>query len=231
MTTLDIYPAIDLMDGKVVRLYKGKKDSAKVYGDPLEIAQEFSEQVNKIHIVDLDGAFEGEPQNFGVVERIIEETGLSVQLGGGLRKIETLKRAYNSGVENGIIGTMAFDEEFLEEASSRFPGLTVSLDVKGGKVRIKGWEEKSALGLDEAFEYARNYVDRFVFTSVESDGTLVGISKIDRFWEEEKVIYAGGVTSLVDIKNLEGIGFSAAIIGKALYEGNIKLSEALAAVE
>ncbi|WP_297074269.1 1-(5-phosphoribosyl)-5-((5-phosphoribosylamino)methylideneamino)imidazole-4-carboxamide isomerase [Thermococcus sp.] len=223
---MEVYPAIDLMSGKAVRLYKGRKDKVRVYGDPVEIAQRFAEFVDKIHVVDLDGAFEGFPKNLDVVGRIIQETGLRVQLGGGLRSYEAIAKAYEIGVENAIIGTKAFDIAFLERITQDFEGITVSLDSRGGRIAVKGWVE-SGLEVREAYEILREYVDRFIYTSVERDGTLTGIEEIERFWENEEFIYAGGVSSADDLRKLREIGFSGVIVGKALYEGLVSLEELL----
>ena len=224
---MKIYPAIDLMNGKAVHLYKGRKDKVKVYGDPVEIAKDFAEYVDKIHIVDLDGAFSGKPQNLNVAKRIIEETGLRIQLGGGFRDYESVAKAYEIGVENVIIGTRAFDLEFLEKVTQDFEGITVSLDAKGGKIAVKGWLEESSMRVEEAYEMLRKHVKRFIYTAIERDGTLMGIEKIERFWDNEEFIYAGGVSSVSDVLKVREIGFSGAIVGKALYEGKVTLEELL----
>jgi len=224
---MKIYPAIDLMNGKAVRLYKGRKDKVKVYGDPVEIAKDFAEYVDKIHIVDLDGAFSGKPQNLDVIKQIIEETGLRIQLGGGFRDYESVAKAYEIGVENVIIGTRAFDLEFLEKVTQDFEGITVSLDAKGGKIAVKGWLEESSMRVEEAYEMLRKHVKRFIYTAIERDGTLMGIEKIERFWDNEEFIYAGGVSSVSDVLKVREIGFSGAIVGKALYEGKVTLEELL----
>lgn len=222
-----IYPAIDLMDGKAVRLYRGRKDKVKVYGDPVEIAKGFAEYVDKIHIVDLDGAFIGKPQNLDVVKQIIEETGLKVQVGGGFRSYESIAKAYEIGIENVVIGTKAFDLEFLEKITEDFEGITVSLDAKGGRIAVKGWLEESSISVGEAYEMLRKYVKRFIYTAIERDGTLMGIESIERFWKEEEFIYAGGVSSVSDVLKLREIGFSGVIVGKALYESKLSLKELL----
>ncbi|ANF23553.1 1-(5-phosphoribosyl)-5-((5-phosphoribosylamino)methylideneamino)imidazole-4-carboxamide isomerase [Thermococcus piezophilus] len=222
-----IYPAIDLMDGKAVRLYKGRKDKVKVYGDPVEIAKGFAEYVDKIHIVDLDGAFIGKPQNLDVVKQIIEETGLKVQVGGGFRSYESIAKAYEIGIENVVIGTKAFDLEFLEKITEDFEGITVSLDAKGGRIAVKGWLEESSISVGEAYEMLRKYVKRFIYTAIERDGTLMGIESIERFWKDEEFIYAGGVSRADDVLKLREIGFSGVIVGKALYESKISLKELL----
>lgn len=222
-----IYPAIDLMDGKAVRLYRGRKDKVKVYGDPVEIAKGFAEYVDKIHIVDLDGAFIGKPQNLDVVKRIIEETGLRIQLGGGFRSYESIAKAYEIGIENVVIGTKAFDLEFLEKITEDFEGITVSLDARGGRIAVKGWLEESSISVGEAYEMLRKYIKRFIYTAIERDGTLMGIESIERFWKDEEFIYAGGVSSVSDVLKLREIGFSGVIVGKALYESKISLKELL----
>ena len=227
---MEVYPAIDLMDGRAVRLHRGMRESVKVYGDPVRIAERFAELVNKIHIVDLDGAFEGFPRNLDVVKRIIEETGLRVQFGGGLRSYEAVARAYEAGVENVIIGTKAFDIEFLRRVTDDFEGVTVSLDSRGGRVSVRGWLE-SGMDVKDAYELLRDYVDRFVYTSVERDGTLTGIEEIERFWKSEEFIYAGGVSSADDLRRLAEIGFSGVIVGKALYESLVTLEELLEVAE
>ncbi len=228
---MEVYPAIDIMGGKAVRLYKGRKEGVKVYGDPLKVAERFAELVPKIHVVDLDGAFTGSPQNLGVVEKIINETGLRVQIGGGFRSYEAVARAYDAGVENVIIGTKAFDEAFLRRVAGDFEGITVSLDSMAGRVAVKGWVEEDDLTVEEAYERLRKYVRRFVYTSVERDGTLRGIDEIERFWGGEEFIYAGGISSVDDLRRLAKIGFSGAIVGKALYEGLVKLEELLEVAE
>jgi len=226
---MEVYPAIDLMKGRAVRLYKGRKESVKVYGDPLKIAGKFAELVDKIHIVDLDGAFEGTPRNLDVVEAIVRETGLRVQIGGGFRTYEVVEKAYEIGVENVILGTKALDTSFLKKLAEDFDGVTVSLDVKNGRIALKGWVEEDSMRVEDAFEILRNYVKRFVYTSIERDGTLTGVDEIERFWGKEEFIYAGGVSSVQDVVKLADRGFSGVIVGKALYEGMVTLEELLEA--
>ncbi|NJE02810.1 1-(5-phosphoribosyl)-5-((5-phosphoribosylamino)methylideneamino)imidazole-4-carboxamide isomerase [Thermococcus sp. MV11] len=223
---MEVYPAIDLMGGKAVRLYRGRREEVRVYGEPVEIAERFAELVDKIHIVDLDGAFEGFPRNLDVVREIIEETGLRVQLGGGLRSYEAIAKAYEIGVENAILGTKALDLRFLERITEEFEGITVSLDSRNGRVAVRGWLE-SGMEVKEAYETLKPYVDRFIYTSVERDGTLTGIEEIERFWQSGEFIYAGGVSSAEDVRKLAKIGFSGVVVGKALYERKLALEELL----
>ncbi len=220
---MDIYPAIDIMDGEAVRLFKGKKDTKKIYGDPVSKAREFSVYTDKIHIVDLDGAFEGEPKNLDVVERIIEDVDVKVQLGGGLRDHEDISRAYSVGVENAILGTNVFDQDLLEEVTGDFEGITASLDSKEGNIAVEGWREEGSITVKDAYELLREKVDRFIYTSTEKDGALEGVEKVEKFWDEEEFIYAGGVSSMGDILSIKRRGFTGVIIGKALYENEIDL--------
>lgn len=222
---MKIYPAVDIMDGKAVRLLRGEKEKKKIYGDPVEIANDFSEHVNKLHIVDLDGAFECEPRNLDVIKKIIEDTGVKIQLGGGLRDIEYISKAYSIGVDHAIIGTNALDLEFIDELTQKFEGITISLDSKDGKVMIDGWEEEKDVTIERAYEMLRDRVKRFVYTSTGKDGALEGVEEIERFWDEEEFIYAGGVTYLRDLELLGRIGFDGVIIGKALYEDKLDLDE------
>ena len=117
--------------------------------------------------------------------------------------------------------------EFLEKVTQDFEGITVSLDARGGRIAVKGWLEESSMRVEEAYEMLRKYVKRFIYTAIERDGTLMGIEKIERFWGREEFIYAGGVSSVEDILKLKEIGFSGAIVGKALYEEKISLEEIL----
>ncbi len=222
---MKIYPAIDLMNKKAVRLFKGEKKKVKVYGDPLKIAEEFSRYFDFIHIVDLDGAFTGMPKNMNVVKSIIDKTHLNVEMGGGFRNFESIKRAYEIGVKNVIIGTRAFDIEFLKKITNAFKGITVSIDVKNNNVFIKGWKEKEGISPEDAYHILKRFVKRFIYTSIESDGTLTGIKKIKKFWDKEEFIYAGGVSCIEDIEKLKKIGFSKVIVGKAIYEKYISLNE------
>ncbi len=222
---MEIFPAIDLMDGKAVRLTKGKKESKKIYGDPLEFASKFEKYFENVHIVDLDGAFSGKPKNLKTVEKIIKETDLTVQLGGGIRDISSLEKITEMGVSFPIIGTKAFDPSFRNQAGEICRKLTASLDVKEDKVALKGWKEKSSLPLEEAYRKLKGEIDRFVYTAVKKDGEMNGVGETEKFWEEEEVLYAGGVTDLADLRRLSSNGFGGAIVGKSIYEGKLKLAE------
>ena len=222
-----IYPAMDLLDGKVVRLYRGDRRKFKVYGEPLDTARMFSKYFDKIHIVDLDGAFSGQQRNIDLVRRIIDETGLRVQIGGGFRDYGSVERAYKIGVENVIIGTKALDEDFMKIVTRDFDGITVSIDSIIGRVGRFGWMECEDTSVFELFMKLRDIVKRFIYTITEKDGTLSGVDENDvrKFWNDEEFIYAGGVSKIDDLNLLKKIGFSGVIIGKAIYEGRLNMKE------
>jgi phosphoribosylformimino-5-aminoimidazole carboxamide ribotide isomerase len=216
---MKIYPAIDLIDGKAVRLYKGKKEEKKIYGDPVDIALKYSASFDFLHIIDLDGAFEGSPQHLKVVKEIVEKTGLKIQYGGGLRNMASIREAYKAGISSAIIGTKVFDDVFVEELISEFDSVTVSLDFRKGKIATDGWLKESGKDLIQTFNSLREKFNRFIFTDIEKDGTNSGISDLKKFWKDKTVIYAGGVSSLNDIQRAEEMGFSGVVVGKALFEG------------
>jgi len=222
---MNIFPAIDLMDGKAVRLFKGDKTRVTCYGDPVEIAMNYSEYTENLHIIDLDGAFNGEPVNYSVMEKIVNTTGMKVQVGGGFRDYESVKRAYDYGASNVIIGTKAFDFGFLEKITSEFEGITISLDIKNGKIMTGGWLKSENLDLQKIFTAFTDYTDRFIYTDVEKDGTLEGATYVENFWKGSRMIYAAGVTTVDDINRLKSNGFYGVIIGKALLDGKISLKE------
>lgn len=215
---MKIYPAIDIMNGESVRLVEGKRKTKKVYGDPVAIARRFEKYVDIVHVVDLDGAFEGGPRNLSKVKEILDRTELKVQFGGGIRTLGHLQSVKEIGVENPIIGTKALEQDFIERAADEVSGLTVSLDIRSGTLAVEGWEKSTDLNYREVFRELSHYVDRFILTSVQSDGKLEGIESLEKFWTDQQVIYAGGVTSEDDLTLLEKRGFDGAIIGKAIYE-------------
>jgi phosphoribosylformimino-5-aminoimidazole carboxamide ribotide isomerase len=220
---MKVFPAIDIMNGKVVRLFKGKKDDYKIYGEPVDIAKKLSKHFDYLHVIDLDGAFEGAPQILDILKDIKKNVDIKIQTGGGYRDYESVKRAYEIGVDNVIISTSAYDIDFLKRVTSDFYGITISLDFSGKNIMTKGWLEKSEYTLQESFEKFKEYTDRFIITDTSKDGTLSGIEKIDRFWGDERVIYAGGIRDKRDLDLLSDIGFYGAVTGKALYENSKEL--------
>ncbi len=222
---MKIYPAIDLYRGEVVRLERGKEDKKRSYGDPMDFAGKFSECVDHIHIVDLEGAFSGEPKNLDIVEDIVETYDVDVQIGGGFRDLSAVSRAYAAGVKNVILSTKAFDHDFLKKVTAEFDGITVSLDLKGGKLATEGWRTSLDKTLEKGLDMMEPYVDRFVYTVTEKDGLLDGIGQVPYIPGDKEIIYAGGVTTKADVLSLEKAGYDGCIIGKALYEGKMDLRE------
>lgn len=219
---MKIYPAIDLYNGQAVRLVKGKLERIKYYGNALDIAKRFSEYTNNLHIVDLNGAFEGSPKNLDIVEEIIEKTKMNIQIGGGLRSMEVIKRAFDIGAKNIIISSKITDFNFLEKLCDKFP-ITISLDFLDGNIMTKGWTVKSKLNFYDAINTYTKYTNRFIYTDISKDGVLQGISKIPLIENNIEMIYAGGVTYISDIEEIKNKGFNGVIIGKALYENKISL--------
>lgn len=233
---MNIFPAIDLYDGKVVRLYKGRYDEMTVYSDnPLEIAKKFEEAgAEYIHIVDLEGAKDGLVHAYDTIKSIIDNTSLKVEIGGGIRSEETIKRYVDLGVDKVILGTIAVtDEEFLSDMSFLYRDkIAVGVDIKDGFVAIKGWTEKSQITADEMFETLMVHsVSRVICTDISRDGAMKGTNRdLYKHISENyrlNVVASGGVSTLDDIEALNGIGLYGAIIGKAYYTGAIDLSEAI----
>ncbi|MFO7992173.1 MAG: 1-(5-phosphoribosyl)-5-((5-phosphoribosylamino)methylideneamino)imidazole-4-carboxamide isomerase [Thermoplasmata archaeon] len=223
--SMKIYPAIDLYKDEVVRLKKGQEEKRKSYGDPLTYVEEFQKYVDKIHIVDLEGAFEGTPKNLDIVKDIIETYDIGIQIGGGFRNKSSVSDAYSAGVQNVILSTKAFDERFLRSLTNEFEGITVSMDLKGGKLATDGWRTTLDMSLEEGLDILTHYVDRFIYTITEKDGLLEGIGEVPYIPQDKEVIYAGGVTSKEDVISLKDAGYDGCIIGKALYEGKIDIKE------
>ncbi len=222
---MTLYPAIDLMGGQAVRLYQGDKNRVTVYGDPVRIALTYRMYTERLHIVDLDGAFCGKPVNLKTMEKIIAETGMHVQIGGGFRDYESVKAAYGFGAAHVIVGTKAFDFRFLQKITDEFEGITVSLDLKKGELMTSGWQNSEKAGLYQRFYLFRKYTHRFIYTDIEKDGTLGGVAGVERFWGDSEMIYAAGVRNAEDIEGLAGMGFSGVIIGKALLDGAVTLAD------
>lgn len=220
-----IYPAIDIMGGKAVRLYKGDRNSAKIYGDPLEFALKFSSYFKRLHIIDLDGSFSGSPKNLEVLSRIKRETGLWIQTGGGFRTIEAVESGLNAGADSVIVGTAAMDPHFMNEVAERKLPVTVSLDASSFNIVTNGWQNSSETTVPELFSRVRGQVSRFIFTDTDRDGTLSGPSGVRRFWSDEEMVYAGGISGIGDIRSLGNAGFSGTVVGKAIYEGKVDLRE------
>lgn len=234
-----IIPAIDLRNGKVVRLFQGKFDQEKVYSsDPVKIAKHWARQGAKfLHIVDLDGAASGEPKNLAVVKKIIDQVGIAVEFGGGVRDMTTISKLLDLGVQRVILGTKAAkDVKFLKKAWKKFgEKIIVSIDAKGGKVLTQGWNcAATKTTLDFAKELKEIGFNQVIYTDISKDGTLAGpnILGIKELLKSTglNVIASGGVSGLPDLVKLNKLvkpGLVGVIVGKALYEGKFTLVEAL----
>jgi phosphoribosylformimino-5-aminoimidazole carboxamide ribotide isomerase len=232
-----IIPAIDLKDGRCVRLFQGDMDRETVYFEkPIDAARHWlREGATFIHIVDLNGAVEGRPVHTKEVKAICRGTGLAVELGGGLRSVEAVEAALGLGVARVVIGTAAYDnQKFLQDLCVKFPGkIVVGIDARGGKVAVKGWKETTPM---EAVLLARRCeadgASRIIYTDISRDGTSAGVN-IDetlRIAQSVKipVIASGGVATLDDIRKLlplEKQGVEGVIVGRALYAGAFTLAE------
>lgn len=233
---MKIFPAIDLYEGKAVRLYKGDYDKMTVFSDrPVSVAEDFRRQgAEYIHMVDLEGARLGTTPNLETVKEVVDKTGLFVEIGGGIRSMETVEKYLSVGVGRVILGTSAVtDREFLKEAVDRFGGkIAVGADVKDGYIAIKGWTEKSEYTLDEFFsDMEKIGVECVICTDISKDGAMLGTNR--KMYKELSeryginIIASGGVSSLEDIEALSSFGLYGAIIGKAYYTGAISLEEAI----
>lgn len=233
-----IIPAIDLIGGKAVRLQKGDYNKVTVYSDtPVDVAKGFEAVgARLLHVVDLDGAKDGTTANFDTVRAIIEQTGLSVEIGGGIRDIERVKKYVDIGVDRIIIGTAAVtDPDFLREAVRLYGDrIVVGVDVKDGYVAIKGWLEVSKI---DCFDFCRSLselgVNTVICTDISKDGMMSG-TNIELYRELSarfgmNIIASGGVSSLEDVRTLAEMDMYGAILGKALYMGAIDLCEAIEA--
>ena len=231
-----IFPAIDLYDKKAVRLYKGKYEEMTVYSDnPVKIALDFKASgAEFIHVVDLEGAKDGTTPNIDVVEGIAKESGLFVEVGGGIRTMEVLDRYFERGVSRAILGTAAVtDEAFLKAAVLKYgEKIAVGADVKDGYIAIKGWVEKSEYTLDAFFEKMQSLGVRTVIcTDISKDGAMRGTNlKMYRELSEKyslDIVASGGVSNLDDVLELAKMNMYGAIIGKAYYTGAISISDAV----
>jgi phosphoribosylformimino-5-aminoimidazole carboxamide ribotide isomerase len=233
-----IIPAIDLKNGRCVRLLQGKEDQETVYGeDPVETALSFEEQgAEQIHLVDLDGAFRGESKNLEQVERIAQAVKVPIELGGGIRSLDDISRVFDLGVNFVIIGTIAVkNPKILEEAIKNFQNqLILGLDAKDGKVAVSGWVEVTEFSDEEfANQWKQHGINRVIYTDISRDGMLTGpnLSSLRRMAIATglKITASGGVSSLDDLKQLvelERDGVDEVIVGKAIYERQLDLREA-----
>ena len=233
---MNIFPAIDLFQGKAVRLYKGDYAQMTVYSEnPPEIARDFLNKGAKfIHLVDLEGAKSGKPENLETIKKIIETGDLFVEVGGGIRSMETIEAYLSIGVNRVILGTAAVtDPDFLKTALDRYgEKIAVGVDIKDGFVAIKGWTEKSQLTTEDFFDRMQSLgVKTIICTDISKDGAMKGTNR--ELYRELSGKYAidliasGGVSSIEDVEALAAMGIHGAIVGKAYYIGAIDLRRAI----
>ena len=235
-----IFPAIDLYDKKAVRLFKGDYNQMTVYSEnPLEVAKGFKAAGAKyIHMVDLEGAKDGTTPNFDIVSSLAKESGLKVEIGGGIRNEETVKKYIDAGVMRVILGTAALnDRHFLESVYKKYGDkIAVGADLKDGQVAVKGWLETSDVsGMDFLSEMESLGVKTVICTDISRDGAMRGTNR--ELYKElsEKfsmdIVASGGVSTIEDIKALREMNLYGAIVGKAIYTGDIDLREAIEVVK
>ena len=231
-----IYPAVDLFDGKAVRLFKGDYAQMTVYNEnPVAVAEDFlNSGAERIHLVDLEGAKEGTTPNLETVCAIKKATGLFCEIGGGIRSLETIDRYISAGIDRVILGTAAVTQDgFVKEAVEKYGDkIAVGIDIKDGFVAIKGWTETSSL---DAFDFCKQMQDigvkTVICTDISKDGAMQGTNH--ELYKELSnkfsldIIASGGVSSIEDIERLSALGIHGAIIGKAYYIGSINLKEAI----
>jgi phosphoribosylformimino-5-aminoimidazole carboxamide ribotide isomerase len=234
-----IIPAVDIKSGRCVRLTQGKEDQETVYSDdPQAMAEHWDEQgAQLIHVVDLDGAFQGLPKNVDLIKDIIYSSTVDIQVGGGIRSLEAIAAYVNAGVYRVILGTIAHENpSFVEEACKQFPGkILIGIDAQDGKVAIKGWtevSEQTAADLAQSMEPMG--VAGFIFTDISRDGMLQGpnLDSIRQFAQATSlpIIASGGISGIQDVislLSLESEGVEGMITGKALYDKRLDFKEAL----
>jgi phosphoribosylformimino-5-aminoimidazole carboxamide ribotide isomerase len=236
---MDILPAIDLKDGKAVRLTKGLMDTAKIYSDePWMVAKHFEELGSRwLHLVDLNGAFAGEPKHLAQIKKIRQMCDIQIELGGGIRDEDTIKRYLDLGVNRLILGSVALkNADFVKDVARKYP-IAVGIDAIDGYVAVEGWAEKSTMkASDLAKDFADAGVEAIICTDVGKDGTLSGVN-IDFTLEIARAcklntIASGGVRDINDIIAAKNSGeISGVIVGKAFYEGTLDLEEAFKIVK
>ncbi|MCU4926984.1 1-(5-phosphoribosyl)-5-[(5-phosphoribosylamino)methylideneamino]imidazole-4-carboxamide isomerase [Halobacteria archaeon AArc-dxtr1] len=234
----EVVPAVDVQDGEVVQLVQGERGTEKTYGDPVDAARRWIDAgAETLHLVDLDGAFEGERANAAAIDAVVEAVDVPTQLGGGIRTADDAIDLLERGVDRVILGTAAVENpEIVREVSDTHPdSVVVSLDAKDGEVVVEGWTEGAGITPVEAAErYADLGAAGILFTNVDVEGQLEGVATepVRELVEatDIPVIASGGVATLEDLRQLQATGAAAAVVGSALYEGQFTLEEANDAV-
>ena len=232
-----IYPAIDIIGGQVVRLKQGEAQQVTQYGkDPVEVAKEWEAQgAQGIHVVDLEGAFQGAGKNQQVIAAIIKAVKIPVQVGGGLRTLEEINRILELGAARAIIGTAVVEDQNLdwEALISLKEQLMVSLDARNGRIATRGWVRTSEIGVNElATQLCQRGFKHLIYTDISRDGMLTGpnfqgIGELIAL-EGAQIVASGGIANLEDVSQIKALGAVGIIVGKALYEGHLKLQSLLA---
>jgi phosphoribosyl isomerase A len=237
--TFELFPAVDIRDGRAVRLTQGRADAATEYDDPIDAAMRFAATGTRwLHVVDLDAAFTGEPRNRHLIERIVAATGCDVQASGGIRTLDDIRAALDFGAQRVVVGTMALTDPAFVPAALEVAGdrLAVGLDANGTVLRARGWTEDAGDLFEVLGRLDALGVARFVYTDIETDGMLSGpnLEMLTRVASATRasVTASGGVSSVADLVALAQLHprVDAAIVGRALYSGDVDLTEALAAV-
>ncbi len=239
---MEVIPAIDLLDGKCVRLYQGDYARSEIFNEnPPEVAKNWLEQgATRLHVVDLDGAKQGKTSNIAAIEAIVKAVSIPIQVGGGLRDCTAVTRLLDIGVQRAILGTVAVEQpDLVSELASSFPGqIVVGIDARNGKVATRGWLETSEITATElAQDMEKRGAAAIIYTDIHRDGTLSG-PNMEALRELAStisipIIASGGVSSLTDLLSLsalEPLGVTGAIVGRAIYTGDVSLSEAIKAV-
>ena len=236
---MQLYPAIDMLDGNAVRLRQGRRDDVTIFGNPVDLAAKWREQgATYLHLVDLTAAFDGQTKHLSLIREVIRAFGGNVELGGGLRTMADIALRIEAGVTRCIIGTAAIEKpDLVKEACRAFPGqIAVGLDAKDGFVATRGWVETSALTAAEVALRMRDMgVATLIYTDISRDGMMQGPNfaatkrRIDK--TQMDIIGSGGVSSIGDLLKLQGIGCAGAILGRAMYEGAFTVPDALEAIQ
>lgn len=236
---MQLYPAIDMLDGNAVRLRQGRRDNVTIFGNPVDLAAKWREQgATYLHLVDLTAAFDGQTKHLPLIREVIRAFGGNVELGGGLRTMADIALRIKAGVTRCIIGTAAIEKpELVKEACRAFPGqIAVGLDAKDGFVATRGWVETSALTAAEVALRMRDMgVSTLIYTDISRDGMMQGpnFAATQRLIDKTQmdIIGSGGVSSIDDLLKLREIGCAGAILGRAMYEGAFTVPDALEAIQ
>lgn len=236
---MQLYPAIDMLDGNAVRLRQGRRDDVTIFGNPVDLAAKWREQgATYLHLVDLTAAFDGQTKHLSLIREVIRAFGGKVELGGGLRTMADIALRIEAGVTRCIIGTAAIEKpDLVKEACRAFPGqIAVGLDAKDGFVATRGWVKTSALTAAEVALRMRDMgVSTLIYTDISRDGMMQGpnFAATQRLIDKTQmdIIGSGGVSSIDDLLKLQEIGCAGAILGRAMYEGAFTVPDALDAIQ